>query len=85
MIKPLKNRLIVEPVLETKYGAIELPEHFAKTSANIGKVISCGPDCKEIKAGDRVYYGMGMNQEVGELEGKLHIFFREPDILAVLE
>ena len=93
-LKPLADRLVVEPVEqeEVTAGGIILPE-TAKEKPQQGKVIAAGPgrtdeDGKrvnmEVKVGDRVLYAKYSGTEI-KLDGKKVLILREADILAVVE
>lgn len=93
-LKPLADRLVVEPIEqeEVTAGGIILPES-AKEKPQQGKVIAAGPgrtDDKgkrvplEVKVGDRVLYAKYSGTEV-KLEGKKLLILRESDVLAILE
>jgi co-chaperonin GroES (HSP10) len=45
-----------------------------------GVILSAGPDCKELKVGDRVYFDVG--QEFTH-NGKEYVLMREPHVLGV--
>jgi chaperonin GroES len=75
-LKALQNCLIIERDVE-KHAFIEL---LVKEKQETGIVISAGPDCKEIKVGDHVYFGVA--QEF--LYGKEYVVMREPHVLGVL-
>ncbi len=93
-LKPLADRLVVEPIEqeEVTAGGIILPE-TAKEKPQQGKVIAAGPgrtDDKgervpmEVKVGDRVLYAKYSGTEV-KLDGKKLLILRESDVLAILE
>lgn len=93
-LKPLADRLVVEPIEqeEVTAGGIILPE-TAKEKPQQGKVLATGPgrtDDKgervpmEVKVGDRVLYAKYSGTEV-KLDGKKLLILRESDILAILE
>ncbi len=88
MIKPLSDRVLVEPKeAETKTTAgIYIPD-TAKEKPMQGKVIAVGPGKKdepmELKAGDEVLYGKYSGTEV-TYEDKTYLIMRQSDILATL-
>ncbi len=49
-----------------------------------GFVIQCGPDCKEVQAGDRVLYGAASGMSTYK-NGAEHRIMREDDITCVVE
>ena len=93
-LKPLADRLVVEPIEqeEVTAGGIILPE-TAKEKPQQGKVIAAGPgrtDDKgkrvdmEVKLGDKVLYAKYSGTEI-KLDGKKLLIMRESDILAILK
>ncbi len=92
-IKPLADRVVVEPIEqeEVTAGGIILPE-TAKEKPQQGKIIATGPGRTddqgkrvemEVKVGDRVLYAKYSGTEI-KLDGKKLLILRESDILAVL-
>ena len=88
MIKPLADRVLVEPKeAETKTASgLYIPD-TAKEKPQEGKVIAAGPGKKdepmEVKVGDEVLYGKYAGTEV-TVEGKKYLIVKQSDILAVL-
>ena len=88
MIKPLSDRVLIEPKeAETKTAAgIYIPD-TAKEKPQQGTVIAAGPGKKdepmEVKAGDQVIYGKYAGTEV-TFEDKKYLIVKQSDILAVL-
>ena len=88
MIKPLADRVLVEPKeAETKTASgLYIPD-TAKEKPQEGKVIAAGPGKKdepmEVKVGDEVIYGKYAGTEV-TVEGKKYLIVRQSDILAIL-
>lgn len=94
MIKPLRNRVIVErvePEEKTDSGII-IPD-TAKEKPQQGNVVAVGPGVRDkndklikpdVSEGDRVLFAKYGGTEVS-LEGKDYLIMREEDILAVLE
>lgn len=87
-IKPLADRVLVEPVeAETKTASgIIIPDN-AKEKPQKGKVVAIGTGKKDepltVKAGDMVLYGKYSGTEL-KLEGKDYLMMRESDILAIV-
>ncbi len=91
-IKPLADRVIVEPMEgETMKGGIIIPD-TAKEKPQQGKVIAVGPGrtddngeriAPEVKKNDVVLYGKYAGTEVS-VEGHDYLILREGDILAIL-
>jgi len=92
MIKPLGDRVLVEPIAkeETTASGIVLPE-TAKEKPQEGKVVAVGSGHLkdgervplELKEGDRVIFSKYAGTEV-KIEGKEYLIMREGDVLAVL-
>lgn len=88
MIKPLADRVLVEPKeAETKTASgLYIPDP-AKEKPQEGKVIAAGPGKKdepmEVKVGDEVIYGKYAGTEV-TVEGKKYLIVKQSDILAIL-
>lgn len=88
MIKPLADRVLVEPKeAETKTASgLYIPD-TAKEKPQEGKVIAAGSGKKdepmEVKVGDEVLYGKYAGTEV-TVEGKKYLIVKQSDILAIL-
>ena len=88
MIKPLADRVLIEPKeAETKTASgIFIPDS-AKEKPQQGTVISVGPGKKdepmEVKVGDVVLYGKYSGTEVA-VEEKKYLIVKQSDILAIL-
>ena len=88
MIKPLADRVLIEPKeAETKTAAgIYIPD-TAKEKPQQGTVIAAGPGKKdepmELKVGDVVLYGKYAGTEI-TVEGKNYLIMKQSDVLAVL-
>ena len=88
MIKPLADRVLVEPKeAETKTASgLYIPD-TAKEKPQEGKVIAAGPGKKdepmEVKVGDEVIYGKYAGTDV-TVEGKKYLIEKQSDILAIL-
>lgn len=88
MIKPLADRVLIEPKeAETKTASgIYIPD-TAKEKPQQGTVIAAGPGKKdepmEVKAGDQVIYGKYAGTEV-TVDGKKYLIVKQSDILAIL-
>lgn len=94
-LKPLSNRLFIEPIEEEKTtkSGIVLPETAEREKPIKGKVISAGPgklsDKGErmpmsVKVGDTVLFKKYGPDEI-EIEGKKYLVAEEEDILAIIE
>ena len=93
-LKPLGDRLVVEPIEqeEVTAGGIVLPE-TAKEKPQQGKVLAAGPGARDdegkrivmdVKVGDKVLYAKYGGTEF-KMDGKKLLILRESDLLAVLE
>ncbi|GAP41703.1 co-chaperone GroES [Flexilinea flocculi] len=93
-LKPLGNRVVVEPIEEEDItaGGIVLPE-TAKEKPQKGNVISVGPGERnekgdrilmDIKKGDVVLYAKYAGTEI-KVSGKKLLILRESDVLAIVE
>ena len=95
-LKPLGDRVILEPVTEEKKskGGIILPETVDKERPEKGRVVAVGPgkfdeDGKKrihlsVKKGDVVLFTKYGPNEV-KIDGKQYLIAREEDILAIIE
>ena len=93
-LKPLGNRLIVEPIEQEEITAsgIVLPES-AKEKPMQGNVLAVGPGDRkddgkrakmDVSKGDVVLYAKYGGTEV-KVEGKKLLILKESDILAIVE
>lgn len=88
MIKPLADRVLVEPKeAETKTASgLYIPD-TAKEKPQQGVVVAVGPGKKdepmELKAGDVVLYGKYAGTEVS-FEDKKYLIMKQSDVLATL-
>jgi chaperonin GroES len=96
-IKPLGDRLVVEPLEKEQEtfagGQLVLPD-TAKEKPQQGKVLAVGPgrldeDGKrvpmEVKVGDTIVYAKYSGTSFKTEDGKEILFMRESDVLAILE
>ena len=88
MIKPLADRVLIEPKeAETKTAAgLYIPD-TAKEKPQQGTVVAAGPGKKdepmEVKVGDQVIYGKYAGTEV-TFEDKKYLIVKQSDILAIV-
>jgi chaperonin GroES len=93
-LKPLGDRLIVEPIEQEEMTAsgIVLPE-TAKEKPMQGKVLAVGPGARkedgsrvavDVNQGDTVLYAKYAGTEV-KIEGKKYLILKETDVLAVVQ
>lgn len=92
-IKPLSDRVVVEPALaeEKTKGGLYIPDN-AKEKPQQGKIVAVGPGKSsdsgtlikmEVKKGDVILYGKYSGTEI-TVDGNDYLIMRESDILAVL-
>ena len=93
MLKPLSNRVVVEPVKEETKGGIILPATADKEKAEKGKIIACGPGklldngtraALGVKVGDVVMFKKYSPDEV-KVDGKEYLVLEESDIMGIIE
>ena len=93
-LKPLADRLVVEPIEreEVTASGIFVPE-TAKEKPQEGKVVAVGngkvtEEGKKIpldvKAGDKILFGKYSGSEV-KIDDEEYLILREEDVLAILE
>lgn len=88
MIKPLVDRVVIEPKeAETKTASgLYIPD-TAKEKPQQGKVVAAGPGKKdepmELKVGDVVLYGKYAGTEV-TVDDKTYLIMKQSDVLATL-
>lgn len=88
MIKPLADRVLVEPKeAETKTASGLIIPDTAKEKPQMGTVVAVGPGKKdevmEVKVGDVVLYGKYAGTEV-TFEDKKYLIMKQSDIMATL-
>ncbi len=88
MIKPLADRVLVEPKeAETRTASGLIIPDTAKEKPQLGHVVAVGPGKKdetmEVKVGDTVLYGKYAGTEV-TFEDKKYLIMKQSDILATL-
>ncbi len=88
MIKPLADRVVIEPeeaVTKTASG-LYIPD-TAKEKPQQGVVVAAGPGKKdeamEVKVGDVVLYGKYAGTEVS-VDDKKYLIVKQSDILAII-
>lgn len=74
--KALQNCVIMERDVE-KHSFLKL---LSSEKLPTGVILSAGPECKDLKVGDRVYFDVG--QEFTHM-GKDYVLMREPHVLGV--
>jgi chaperonin GroES len=93
-LKPLGDRLIVEPIEQEEMTAsgIVLPE-TAKEKPMQGKVLVIGPGARkedgsriamDVSKGDTVLYAKYAGTEV-KIENKKYLILKETDVLAIVQ
>lgn len=93
MLKPLGNRVVIEPLKEQTKGGIILPETADKEKPEKGKVVAVGPGKLldngqraplEVKVGDTVVFKKYGPDEV-KVDGKEYLVLEEGDIMGIIE
>jgi chaperonin GroES len=75
-IQPVANRLLIEPEeVSSKKGNIYIPD-TAVDKPQKGRIIACGPDCKQAKVGNDVIWTKYIGAEI-EVEGRKLIIMKE--------
>lgn len=88
MIKPLADRVVIEPKeAETRTASgLYIPDN-AKEKPQQGTIVAAGPGKKdepmEVKVGDTVLYGKYAGTEI-TVDGKDYIIMKQSDVLAIL-
>jgi chaperonin GroES len=93
-IKPLGNRVVIEPVEQEEItaGGIVLPE-TAKEKPQKGTVLAVGPGERDengkripldVKEGDTVLFAKYSGTEI-KLDGRKVLILRESDLLAIVD
>jgi chaperonin GroES len=93
-LKPLGDRLIVEPIEQEEMTAsgIVIPE-TAKEKPMQGKVLAVGPGARQedgsriamdVSTGDTVLYAKYAGTEV-KIENKKYLIVKETDVLAIVQ
>lgn len=93
MIKPLGERVLVEPIAQevTTASGIVLPD-TAKEKPQEGKIVAVGSGvlkdgvrvALEVKEGDRVLFSKYAGTEI-KYDGKEYLIMKESDIHAIIE
>ncbi len=93
-IKPLGDRVLIEPLREEKRkGGIILPDTVEKERPEKGKIIAVGPGKVDdngkripmsVKKGDKVLFTKYGPNEI-KIDEKEYLIAREEDILAIVE
>lgn len=85
-ITPLFARVVVEPIAEeeVRSSGIVLPDTVSKDRPKEGKIISVGPNCKSVKAGDIILFKQYSPTEV-KLDGAEYLILDEEDILGTVQ
>ena len=88
MIKPLADRVVIEPQeAQTKTASGLFIPDTAKEKPQQGTIVAAGPGKKdepmEVKVGDMVLYGKYAGTEV-TVDDKKYLIVKQSDILAVI-
>jgi co-chaperonin GroES (HSP10) len=70
ILRPLGSRIIVKRRKIDKVGSLFVPKNSQEMKVCIGEVLSVGPNCDILKAGDMVTFGKyaWANMDMSELE-----------------
>ncbi len=87
-IKPLSDRVVIEPVpVEEKTASGIIIPDASKEKPLKGNVVAAGPGKADepmtVKSGDTVLYGQYSGTEV-KLDGTTYLIMREADIFGIL-
>ena len=88
MIKPLADRVVIEPQeVQTKTASGLFIPDTAKEKPQQGTIVAAGPGKKdepmEVKVGDMVLYGKYAGTEV-TVDDKKYLIVKQSDILAII-
>lgn len=84
MIKPLGNRVLIQPSeVSDKHGSLYIPE-TAKDKPTWGTAIAVGVACDEICVNDKVIFSKYGGTDY-EHEGVTYVLIREEDVLGVIQ
>lgn len=90
-LKPLSNRVVVEPVQEQTKGGIILPETADKEKPEKGTIVAVGPGklmdngqraAMEVKVGDTIVFKKYSPDEI-KVDDKEYFILEEGDIMAI--
>lgn len=85
MIEPLKNRVAIKRDekhdIELESGLVLL-EDWQKTPQE-GEILAVGPECRDVKVGDRVMFGIRDGQ-MHKVDGQDILFMREDALFGIL-
>ena len=91
MLKPTKNRVLVEPINQIKEmekGGILLPSYAENIMPDKGTVIAVGPEVKEVKVGDKIIFDRIRADNLKDRQGlidKKYLIFPETLIMVKYE
>lgn len=82
MFKPLANRVLVLPAeKEDMINGLYIPDQL-KTNPPRGKVEAAGPECKDVKVGDFVYFSEHAGSPL-KLDNTEYLIMRETDLFGI--
>lgn len=86
MIKPLDDRVLIEPISQEQKSkaGIVLPDTADKEKPEQGKVVAVGPNAKGVKKGDVVLFTKYGPSEI-KINNKEYLIAKEEDILAIIK
>lgn len=84
MIKPLANRLLIAPIVESRSDVIWTPEQLSRWGngllATKGTVLALGPDVQDVAVGEVVHFSDSCGKPCED-----GILIREDDVMFVEE
>lgn len=84
MIKPLANRLLISPIVESRSDVIWTPEQLSRWGngllATKGTVLALGPDVQDVAVGEVVHFSDSCGKPCED-----GILIREDDVMFVEE
>lgn len=83
MITPLRNRVLVRPLLDKQSGAIEIPDQY-KQSQTV-EVLACGKTKLPIEVGQRLLLHPNAAWTNVEIEGEQLRVVNDEFLLAIME
>lgn len=82
MIKPLANRILVSPIVESRSDVIWTPEQLSRWGngllATKGRVLELGPEVYEVKVGEVVHFSDSCGKPCAD-----GVLIREDDVMFV--
>lgn len=80
----MKDLIYVKPIDREQKGLIVLPPDKRDTPALQGEIMRVGPDCEDLKEGDRIIHKCVTGLKF-EYEGEDYLGMHENEVLAVVD